>query len=72
MAIPNKYKNILDNFIDSSNLESLDWPKPIDKRLFNASRSRGSSIGFLEENCLDENVLASNRLSRLVPKTGDF
>ncbi len=61
-AIPNKYKDTLDNFIDSSDTESPDRsdspdrPGLIDKGSRNASRSRGSSPTLLEEDCLDEDV----------------
>ena len=62
-AIPNKYKNTLDNLIDSSDAESLDYPdspnRPglIDKGLCNTLKSRDGSLTFLEENRLDENIL---------------
>lgn len=69
MEIPNRYKNTLDNFIDSSNPESPLGP--IGKEAHNAPRSRGSLTNFLEKDCLDENVLASDRSLQLAPKTGD-
>ncbi len=62
MAIPNKYKNTLDDLIDSSDTESLDWPNSpnrpglIDKGSHNAPRSKGGSPTLLEEDCLDEDV----------------
>lgn len=61
MAISSRYKDTLDDFIDSSNVKSL--PEPIDRRLRNALRSRGDSTGFLKEKYLDEDILASNKLS---------
>lgn len=61
MAISSRYKETLDDFIDSSNVKSL--PEPIDSRLRNALRSRGDSTGFLKEKYLDEDILASNKLS---------
>ncbi len=61
-AIPNKYKDTLDDLIDSSNTESQDrpnssdWPGLIDKGLRNTSRSRNGSPTLLEEDRLDEDV----------------
>ncbi len=66
MVISNKYKDTLDDFIDSSDTKSPDWPdspdRPelIDKGLCNASRSRGHSLTLLEEDCLDEDVLVTS------------
>ncbi len=71
-AIFNKYKDILDNFIHSSDTESPDRPdslnRPglIDKRSHNTPRSRSDSSTFLEEDCLDENVPVMSL--ELVPK----
>lgn len=65
MIIFDRYKDILDDFIDNSDLESL--PGLIDKMLQNAHRSKGYSIGFLEKNWLDKNVLPSHKLSQLAP-----
>lgn len=31
MAIPNKYKDILEDFIDSSDIEPLNMPRPVNK-----------------------------------------
>lgn len=70
MAIPNRYKNILDDFIDRSNPEFLLGP--IDEKLRNAPRSKSDSTGLPKENCLDEDVSASNRSSQLAAKTRDF
>ena len=75
MAISNKYKNTLDDLIDSSDIESpdqpesLDWLRPLDKGTRNAFRSKGASPSLLkeEENRLDEDVL--DTLLKLVPKT---
>lgn len=64
-AIFNKYNGTFDDLINSSDIESpdwpefpdlldsLDWPKPINKKTRNAPRSRGSSLNLLEENCKD-------------------
>ncbi len=63
MAIPNIYKDTLDNLIDSLDTESSDWldspnrPGLIDKRSRNAPRSRGGSPTLSEENRLDVHVL---------------
>ena len=62
-AIFNKYKDILNDLIDSSNTKFLDcpdflnWLQLIDKRSRNIPKSRGGSSTFLEKNCLDEDVL---------------
>ncbi len=62
MAIPNKYKDTLDDHIDSSDTKSPDWPdfpdRPglIDKGSRNTPRSRGGSPTLLEEERLDEDV----------------
>lgn len=70
MAIPNLYKDSLDNLIDSSNTKSTDWPKPINKGSRNAVKSEDSLTGLLEWNCLDKDI--SDRSSKLAPKTEDF
>ena len=75
VAIPNKYKDTLDDLIDSLDTEFSDqpkspnWPGPIDKRTRNAPRSRGASPSLLEEDRLDE-VISVMALKR-APKTGD-
>ncbi len=62
IAIPNKYKNTLDDLIESSDIESQDrpdspdWPRLIDKGSRNALQSRDGSPTLLEEDCLDEDV----------------
>lgn len=61
VVISNRYKDTLDDFIDSSNLKSP--LRPVDKRLRNGPRFKGSSTGLLEEDCLDEDVLALDRSS---------
>lgn len=61
IAIFNRYKNTLDDFIESSNLESP--PKLIDKGSRNAPKSRGGLTGLLEKDYLDKDMLALNRSS---------
>ncbi len=62
MAILNKYKDTLDDFIDSSDIESPDYlnfpnrPRLIDKGLHNVPKSRSGSPTFLEEDCLDKDI----------------
>lgn len=62
-AILNKYKNILDDFIDSldteslDQLESLNWPGLIDKERHNTPKARNASPSLLEEEHLDEDIL---------------
>ncbi len=61
-AIPNKYKDTLDDLIDSSDTESQDRPNSpnrpglIDKGSRNTPRSRGGSPTLSEEDRLDEDV----------------
>ena len=61
-AILNKYKDTLDDLIDSSDIESPDqpdypaWPGLIDKRSRNACRLRGGSPTLSEDDHLDEDV----------------
>ena len=62
MAIFNKYKNTLDDLIDSLDIEFLDHPdfinRPrfIDKRSDNMPKSRGNLPTFLDEDYLNKNV----------------
>lgn len=67
MAISNKYKHILDDFIDNLDLKSL--LKSIDKKFYNAPRFKVNSTSLFKEDCLNKNVLASDRLSQLAPKS---
>ena len=77
-AIPNKYRDTLDDLIDSSDTElpdqpeSLVWLGLIDKGTRNVSRSGGAPLSLLEKkkHCLNEDVLVI--LLELVAKTGDF
>lgn len=61
-AIRNKYKDTLNDLINSSDtkfldwLNSLDWPRLIDNGSYNVSKSRGGLPIFSEENHLDEDV----------------
>lgn len=76
MAILNKYKNILDNLISSSNRKSLNEPKfsnllkLIIKKIRNVRRSGGISLSLSEKDCLDKNI--STMLLGLAPKIQDF
>lgn len=71
MIIFNKYKNILDVFIDNPNSESLNYLKPIYKKSCNIFRSKSGLTDFLKEDCLNKNILTSNRLSQQAPKIGN-
>lgn len=70
VVILNRYKDSLNDLINSSDLEFL--PRLIDKELRNAPKSKTNSIGFLKEDCLDKDVLTLDKSSRLVFKTEDF
>ena len=73
-AIPNKYKNTLDDLIYSSDIDSADqptssnWLRPMKKGIRNAPRFRNASASLSEEekNCLDEDILVT--LLELTPK----
>lgn len=56
-AISNKLKDILDDFIDSSNTEFQDKLEPIDKSTCNPPRSQSTIPNLLEKNCLDKDIL---------------
>ena len=62
MAILNKYKNTLDDLIDSSNIEfsdqsdSLDWPEIINKGLCNVSKSKCGLSTLSKANRLDKDI----------------
>lgn len=71
VAIHNKYKNTLDNLINSLDPESSDWLELINKELHNWPRSKNGLIRFLDKYCLNANILTLNRLSRLALKTKD-
>lgn len=67
IVISNKYKNTLDDFINSSDIEFLNWPKLINKKLHNTSRFKSSLIDLLEGRRLEsKNIL--NMLSKLRSK----
>ena len=63
MAIFNKYKDTLDNLINSSDIKFsdypnfLNWPELIDKRSQNALKSRSGISHFLEDDYLDKDIL---------------
>ena len=63
VAIFNKYKDTLDNLINSLNTDPLDhtnspnWLGLIDEGSRNTSKFRDSSPTFLKKNCLDEHIL---------------
>ena len=75
-VICNKYKNTLDDLNDSldinllDQLKSLDWIELIDKETYNIFNSKSTSPGFLEEDCLDKNILVM--LLELAPKIWDI
>lgn len=66
VVIPNKYKENLDDLIDSSDSVSPDRAAPIHGRSRNAPRSECRTTSFLEKNCSDKNIADS--LSLLASK----
>ena len=76
MAIFNKYKDNLDDPIDSSDTKSqdqpksLNWLRPIDNGICNAPGSRDALSNLLEEGYWDEDI--SVMAFEQVPKTPDF
>lgn len=68
MVISNKYKNTLNDLINSSNKKFVNWPKLIDKKSYNI-RSKKNSIGFLEKICCLKNKNVFNILLELGLKT---
>ena len=69
MAILNRYKDTLYEFINSLDAKSLDRPELIDKRSYNALKSQGSWTDPLKRNYLNKDI--SDKSSWLTPKTGD-
>ena len=67
VTISNRYKDTLDNLIDSSNPKFPDSVGPIDEKFRNALMSKGSSIDLLEGDYLDKDL--PDRLLRLTPQT---
>ena len=65
-AIFNKYKDIFDNLINSSDAKSSDhpdfpnWPGLIDKKSHNAPKSRDNSPTFSEEDHLNKDILITS------------
>lgn len=57
MIILNKYKDTLNDLIDSPNPKSLDWIGLIDERFYNALRSESSLAGLSKKDYLDKNIL---------------
>lgn len=51
MAILNRYKDILNNFNDSSDVESPDLPRSIDKGSYNTLKSKSSLTEIFERDC---------------------
>ena len=70
VAIPNQYKDTLDDLLNSSNSKSLDWVRPVDKKSRNALMSEGSLADLSKWDCLDKDLL--DRSSCLAPKTRDL
>ena len=66
VAIYNKYKNTLDDLINSSDTASLDytnssnWPRLIHKKLYHAHKSKDGSPTFIEQDCFNKDVLITS------------
>ena len=69
-AISNKYKNTLNDIIDSLDTEFPDLSRLIDKETHNTPNSRNTSLSLLEEDCLNKDILVT-ALER-APKIWDF
>ena len=67
VAIPNQYKDTLNDLIDSSDPDSSHWAGPINERSRNTPMSESSSADLSEGNSLDKDL--PERLSWLAPKT---
>lgn len=70
MAILNRYKDNLDDFINSSDPESPDWPGPIDEGSRNIPRFASNLMALSEGDCLDKDV-SDCQLARRASETGD-
>lgn len=57
VVIFNKYKDNLNDLIDSSDPKFLDWAKCINKRSCNICITKSWLAKFLERDCLDKNLL---------------
>lgn len=68
MAIPNKYKDIYNNLIDSLDDKSSDWLGLINKRSCNMPRFESSSIDLSKKNYYLNNKNILNTLLGLVSK----
>lgn len=54
IAIFNNYNNILYNFINNLDPKFINWPKLINKKLYNMLRFKNSLTDFLKKNSLDK------------------
>ena len=69
MAICNGYKDTFNNLLDNSDTKSLDWLRPINKRLHNTLISENSLTRLLKGDYLDKNIL--DRSLQLMPQIRD-
>lgn len=67
MAIFHKYKDTLDDLIDSSDIKFLDWLGQNNQGSCNALRSKSSSMSFSKRDYLNKDVF--NMPLGLAPKT---
>lgn len=70
VAILDKYKNTLNNFINNLNTKSTNCLKLIDKKISNMPNFKSSLLTSLEKNCKNENTLVI--LFELLPKITDL
>lgn len=70
VAICNRYENILDEFINSSDPKSPDWAGLIDERFRNAPMSKSNLTDLSVGDYLDEDL--SDRSSQLALKIEDL
>lgn len=57
MAVFNRYKNILNKFINSLNLKFLDLAKSIDKKFYHTFKLESSLANINERDYLNKKIL---------------
>lgn len=68
-VICNKYKNTVNDFIESWDKKNSNWLELIDKKLRNVPKFESSLRNLLERNCHLNNKDVLKKSLKLVPKT---